>query len=117
MQQQKKYYDKRRRDVHFAVGDLVLLSTANLRVKFVLAKLQRKFVGPFTVLEKIGSLAYRLQLPNTWKIHNVFHVLSLRPWNQSLFSATQQQVVPKLEEPEAVWYYETEKILRWQWVG
>ena len=117
VQQQKKYYDKRRRDVHFAVGDLVLLSTANLRVKSVPAKLQRKFVGPFTVLEKIGSLAYKLQLPDTWKIHNVFHVSLLRPWNQSLFSAAQQQVVPELEEPKAVQYYETEKIVRWRWVG
>ena len=68
------------------MGDLVLLSIANLRVKFVRAKLQGKFVGPFTVLEKIGSLAYKLQLPDTWKIHNVFHVSLLRPWNQSLFS-------------------------------
>ena len=65
VQQQKKYYDKRRRDVHFALCDLVLLSTTKLRVKSVPTKLQHKFVGPFTVLEKIGSLAYRLQLPDT----------------------------------------------------
>ena len=99
------------------MGDFVLLSTTNLRVKNVPAKLRCKFVGPFEIVDKIGPLVYRLKLPDTWKIHNVFHVSLLKPWNQSLFSAAQQQVVPELEEPKAVQYYETEKIIRWRWVG
>ena len=99
------------------MGDFVLLSTTNLRVKNVPAKLRRKFVGPFEIVDKIGPLVYKLKLPDTWKIHNVFHVSLLKPWNQSLFSAAQQQVVPELEEPEIVQYYETEKIIRWHWVG
>ena len=74
VQQQKKYYDKRHRAVQYAVGSDVLLSTTNLRRKSVPVKLQRKFVGPFKIIERIGELAYKLELPMHWKIHNVFHI-------------------------------------------
>ena len=87
MQAQKKYYDKKRKDVQFSVGDLVLLSTTNLRMKNVPSKLQRKFVGPFSIVDKISPLVYKLQPPDTWKIHDVFHILLLRPWRQSLYNA------------------------------
>ena len=64
---------------------------------------------------KRGSqqLAYRLKLPEHWKIHDVFHISLLRPWNQSVFTVSQQQDVPELET-EGQRYYETEKILRWR---
>ena len=116
MQSQKKYYDKKRKDVQFSVGDLVLLSTANLRMKNIPSKLQRKFVGPFSIVDKISPLVYKLQLPDTWKIHNVFHISLLRPWRQSLYSTDQQQVVPEIEAPEAEQTGEMEKVLRWRWV-
>ena len=48
---QKAYYDKKHRDVQFRVGDAVLLSTQNLRLKGIPHKLQRKFCGPYKVLE------------------------------------------------------------------
>ena len=65
VQAQKKYYDKKRKDVQFSVGDLVLLSTTNLRMKNVPSKLQRKFVGPFSIVDKISPLVYKVQLPDT----------------------------------------------------
>ena len=46
---QKTYYDKKHKDVQFTVGDLVLLSTQNLRLKGILHKLQH---GSFVVLTK-----------------------------------------------------------------
>ena len=112
VEQQKKYYDRRHRAVQFNVGEYVLLSTVHLKMRNVPTKLQRKFVGPFQITERIGQLAYRLKLPEHWKIHDVFHISLLRPWNQSVFTVSQQQDVPELET-EGQRYYETEKILRW----
>ena len=44
-------------------------------------KLSPRYVGPFKVLEKVGVLAYRVALPpKLGKIHNVFHVSSLRKY-------------------------------------
>ena len=63
---QQKYYDRRHRDVHYKVGDLVLLSTRNLRMKGTPGKLQRRYVGPFQVIEAIGQQAYRFSLPDDW---------------------------------------------------
>ncbi len=44
-------------------------------------KLSSRFVGPFEVLERIGTMAYRIALPpELSNIHNVFHVLMLRKY-------------------------------------
>ena len=50
---QKRYYDRKHRDISYKVGDLVLLSTKNLKMKETPGKLYRKFVGPFQVTETI----------------------------------------------------------------
>ena len=110
---QAKYYDKKHRDVGYKVGDLVLLSTRNLKMKGTPSKLQKRFVGPFRVTETIGEQAYRLALPDEWRIHPVFHVSLLRDWKAADVHEDQpvsQNDAPEIEEP----YWEIEKILRWR---
>ncbi|XP_073138174.1 uncharacterized protein [Henckelia pumila] len=44
-------------------------------------KLNPRYVGPFEILDKVGTLAYRLALPpDMSRIHNVFHVSQLRKY-------------------------------------
>ncbi|KAL2114800.1 hypothetical protein VTJ04DRAFT_2114 [Mycothermus thermophilus] len=76
----KRYYDEKHRPEQFRAGDLVLLSTKNLRMKGS-HKFVPPFVGPFRVLEEVGSQAYRLALPNKYsRLHNVFPVVLLKRW-------------------------------------
>ena len=112
---QQNYYNKKHRDVHFAVGDTVLLSTQNLRLKGIPHKLQRKFCGPYKILEKIGAQAYRLKLPDTWRIHPVFHVSLLKQWRPSTLQSVPGEV--ELEDPDRPQYFDVEKILRWRWTS
>ena len=73
------------RAVEYNVGDLVLLSSRNLSFRNIPEKLQKKFVGPFEVTEKIGAQAYRLKLPENWSIHDVFHISLLKKWKTAEF--------------------------------
>ena len=111
---QQKYYDRKHRDIHYNVGDLVLLSTRNLKMKGTPGKLQRRFVGPFQVIETIGQQAYKLSLPEDWKFHPMFHVSLLKDWRTASLQEDQPVPtdVPEVEEP----YYEIERILRWRTV-
>ena len=81
---QKSYADVRRRDLEFEVGDQVLLKVSPTKgvVRFgTRGKLNPRYVGPFTILARIGKLAYRLDLPESMRgVHNVFHVSMLRKY-------------------------------------
>jgi hypothetical protein len=57
-----KHYNKDHIPMHFKKGDLVGLSTKNLRIKGS-RKLAPRFISPFRVLQTIGEQAYRLSLP------------------------------------------------------
>ena len=76
----KYHADKRRIDINLHVGDKVLLSSKNIKTTQPCKKFSEKFFGPFTILARIGPLAYRLKLPSSFgKIHDVFHVSLLQP--------------------------------------
>jgi transposase InsO family protein len=64
VQSQMKHHDLRHKHMTFKRGDLVALSTRNLKLKTPSSKLSPKFIGPFRVLDVIGTQAYRLSLLN-----------------------------------------------------
>ena len=78
-QRQKHYADDKRVDLHFKVGDSVSLSSEHIIVKAVGArKLLPRWLGPFTVLEKVTSVNYTLDIPAHYRIPT-FHVSMLHP--------------------------------------
>jgi hypothetical protein len=64
---------------NFTVGDLVWLSSKNVKTNRPCKKLDAKRLGPFPIQEKYSDTVYKLQLPATLAIHPVFHVSLLEP--------------------------------------
>ena len=81
---QKSYADRRRRPLEFMVGDFIFLRVSPMRgvTRFgIKGKLAPRFTGPFEITERVGPLAYRLDLPQLLSnVHNVFHVSMLRKY-------------------------------------
>lgn len=91
----KKHADQKRLQRFFNVGDQVYLkiqpyvqSSVSTRSN---PKLAFKYFGPYTVIQQIGSVAYKLQLPETASIHTVFHVSQLKA-----VMGRNQEIVPTL---------------------
>lgn len=96
-----------RRDVQFAEGQKVWLSSAHLPLRVGARKLASRWAGPFTVETRIGQQAYRLALPSKWKLHPVFHTSQLKAVTGEVHG---EQPVP-LEQEGAAVEYEVERVL------
>jgi len=79
-QRQKRLADRGRRALRLVVGDLVLLSTANLQLAGTRSKLSAPYAGPFRVARVVNENAYELELPPTLPIHPVINVDRLKPY-------------------------------------
>ncbi|GKC14778.1 putative reverse transcriptase domain-containing protein, partial [Tanacetum coccineum] len=78
----KSYTDLKRNPMDFQVGDNVMLKVLPWKgfVRFgKRGKLNPRYVGPFKVIEKVGDVAYKLELPAELnRVHNTFHVSNLK---------------------------------------
>nr|GFC40166.1 putative reverse transcriptase domain-containing protein [Tanacetum cinerariifolium] len=79
---QKSYADLKRKPMEFQVGDKVMLKVSPWKgvVRFGKpGKLNPRYVGPFKVVARVGSIAYKLDLPEELsRVHNTFHVSNLK---------------------------------------
>ncbi|GFY87070.1 hypothetical protein Acr_05g0007090 [Actinidia rufa] len=79
---QKSYADIRRRELEFEEGDHVFLKVSpskGINRFGKKGKLKPRYIGPFEVLQRIGTVAYRIALPPELShVHDVFHVSMLR---------------------------------------
>ena len=85
----RKRINEKRSTIHIEKGrrvnidDWVLVDRRNLQVKAGNNKsLTRKFLGPFAVIKAIGSHAYRLEVPEGTRWHNVVHTTLLKPFRR-----------------------------------
>jgi hypothetical protein len=119
-QRQSHYVNQHRRDIKFEVGDTVLLSTEHLKLAgpdTQVAKFAHRYIGPFTIARKVNDNAYELNLPPTWRMHNVINISRLRPYHdgrQSFPSRPRSDSRPPPdsvdEDGNEVW--EVERVLR-----
>ncbi|MCO5556776.1 hypothetical protein L7F22_010329 [Adiantum nelumboides] len=105
---QKKAADRHRREVVFSLGDWVLLRFEKARLKKMkgkerlFPKLSMRYYGPFQICDIINDVAYRLKLPESWKIHNAFHVSLLRPYVGDVSEDMPAEDQPEVEELDEI---------------
>jgi len=109
----KKYADKKRAEVkEYKVGDLVMLSTRDLKYQMVgrrMEKLTERFVGPYKVKRIVSTNAVELELPSTIKIHLVVNVSRIHKHIGQVERQKKEQTAPVIIEGEEEW--EVERIL------
>nr|GEV85492.1 Gag-Pol polyprotein [Tanacetum cinerariifolium] len=81
---QKSYAKVRRRPLEFQVGDKVMLKVSSWKevIRFgKRGKMNPRYIGPFKILAKVGTVAYRLELPEQLScVHSTFHVSNLKKY-------------------------------------
>ena len=97
----------------FKLGDQVWLDTRNLKTNHH-KKIRTRREGPFKIIKVIGPVTYQLDLPKSWKIHNVFHATLLRQYKETkVYGANFPKPPPELIEVKKhmklIAYYDTEE--------
>jgi len=100
----KKYTDRKRGKVDdYKVGDLVMLSTKDLKYQIVkrrTEKLTERFVGPYKIKKIVSLNAVELELPSTVKIHPVVNVSRIRWYVRQVEEQRKEQPAPVIIEEE-----------------
>ena len=103
---QAHYHDGKTTPRTYRVGDKVWLSGKHIRTTRPSKKLDHKFHGPFVVDARVGTQAYRLKLPQDWKIHPVFQVSLLEAYRSDRRSKDDEHPPPELVDDEEEWELE-----------
>ena len=92
------------------------LEAKHLTLLYASAKLAPRCHGPFQITREISLVAYQLELPRAWTIHNVFHSSLLTPCKETLEHGAQfQHLPPELIDNEEE--YEVEDIINHRYHG
>jgi hypothetical protein len=94
----------------FQTGEKVWLEGTNIKTTHPTAKLENKRYGPFPVIKVVSLVIFKLKLPATWKIHDIFHTSLLSPYKET------EDHGPNFKEPppdliDGEYKYEVEQVL------
>ena len=109
----KKFADDKRRKVTFDEGEQVFLRVPEQSKSLStgkVPKLSPRYCGLFTILKRIGSVAYKLALPEASQVHPVFHVSRLRKRLYEQDQVIDSGILVQYEEPQ-VQPHEPKRIL------
>jgi hypothetical protein len=131
---QETYANKRRRPLEFKVGNHVYLRVSPMKgvKRFgVKGKLAPRYIGPFPILEKCGTVAYKLDLPSSLaEVHDIFHMSQLKKCLKALVDVVLPEVTPLeadlsysehpikvLDQKDRVTRCKTPKFFKIQWIN
>ncbi|GKC44433.1 hypothetical protein Tco_1062155 [Tanacetum coccineum] len=104
---QKSYTDMRRKPLEFQVGDKVKLKVSPWKGVICFAKqgkLNPRYIGPFNILAKVGTVAYKLELPEQLsRVHSTFHVSNLK---KCLSDKTLAILLDEIQNNEKLYFVE-----------
>jgi len=113
-----KYADRKRGEVdEYRVGDLVMLSTKDLKYQMAgrrTEKLTERFIGPYKVKKIISANAVELELPSTIRIYPVVNVSRIYRYIGQVEGQKKEQPALVIIEGEEEW--EVKRILNKQWI-
>jgi transposase InsO family protein len=111
----KYYNDRHSEPPRFKVGDMVMLKSKNISTIRPSPKLDSKHYGPFKIEAKISDYAYKLKLPKTMKIHDVFHIDLLEPAPRRTRFTDR---IPRVPDPETPVDpdYEVDAVVATDWI-
>jgi hypothetical protein len=105
--------DKKRRPVEFQIGEQVmvkrLLRRENKKTKGRDPRLMGKYMGPVTIIKRIGKVAYKLKLPPELGMHPVVHVSLLKPYHEGTEEGTGEEL--RDTKPDQAWKRVAEAIV------
>jgi len=93
----------------YKLHDKVWLESTNLRLPYN-RKISTKREGPFKITKITGPVNYQLELPKTWKMHNIFHACFLHPYKETNIHGP-NYIRPPPEEIKDQDEYKIERIL------
>jgi len=109
-EEMRKYMDRKRREVDkYKVGDLVMLSTKDLKYQMIgrrTEKLIERFVGPYKIKKIVLTNMVKLKLPSTIRIHPVVNVSRICRYIGQVEGQRREQPTPVIIEEEEEWKVE-----------
>ncbi|XP_078446610.1 uncharacterized protein LOC144715554 [Wolffia australiana] len=116
--QMKRSADKHRHEVTFKAGDMVYIKLRPYRVQSLARrpneKLGPRYFGPYRICQRIGPVAYKLELPTHCLLHPVFHVSQLR---QAVGLDVASSEIPPVLTKDLVWNVSLQALKDYRYTG